>query len=332
MTHVKIPKLSVPSEDKTDIEAIAEVIRSDTLAFQSEDYAAWERVWAHDDRARDVFISTTAGISVLSGWPAIAAHMKKVFDNHLSERLTDFGYENLQISVVGDCAWAVFDTWTVWENGERGESFDTRVLERHGDEWKIVYASFVLRHYKGPEGLALCLDRNGQILQASPASLDALKSHPFLTVSHGRIRAHRLDWDKALQKALEQAAQHHGFFETYRFAHSIGGTAQYPVVLGTTDEGGVAVVRFSIRDNFTYLWIDADQFLDRHMKFARAVFSLSEGQIKVARQIALGSSVRSTAEELGVSVNTARTHLTRLYEKTGVRSQAALVRLLLSVG
>lgn len=54
--------------------------------------------------------------------------------------------------------------------------------------------------------------------------------------------------------------------------------------------------------------------------------------MKLARHIAMGESVKGAAEKLGISVNTARTHMTRLYEKTGVRSQAALVRLLLSVG
>lgn len=325
------PAFATPGK-QDDFEAIVQVIRDDTLAFQSQDYAAWKKGWAQDERARDVFISTTAGISVVSGWPAIATHMRKVFDDGLSDPMIDFGYENLQISIIGDCAWAVFDTWSTWENGDRGESFDTRILERHDRHWKFVYASFVLRQNNGPEGLVVGLDPKGQIVQSGKASVDALKSHPFLTVSHGRIRAQRLDWDKKLQDALAQAGRHHGFFETYRFADSIGGPAHYPVVLGQTDDGGVAVVTLSIRDNITYLWVNAHQFLDRRMNFAKAVFSLSDGQIRVARQIAMGESVRGSAQNLGISVNTARTHLSRLYEKTGVRSQAALVRLLLSVG
>lgn len=202
-------------EVKDDIEAITQVIRRDTLAFQNQDYAAWERSWAQNERTRDVFISTTAGISVVSGWSAIASHMRKVFDDRLSDRMTGFGHENLQISVIGDCAWAVFETWSTWENGDRGESFDTRILERHDQQWKFVYASFVLRQNNGPEGLVVGLDQKGQIVQSSQTSVDALKTHPYLTVSHGRIRARRLDWDKILQNALAQAGRHHGFFETY---------------------------------------------------------------------------------------------------------------------
>ena len=35
---------------------------------------------------------------------------------------------------------------------------------------------------------------------------------------------------------------------------------------------------------------------------------------------------------MGISVNTAKTHLKRMFDKTGVHAQPALVRLLLSVG
>ena len=61
-------------------------------------------------------------------------------------------------------------------------------------------------------------------------------------------------------------------------------------------------------------------------------FGLSEGQLRVARRIAGGDGLKEAAEALGISVNTDRTHLARLYEKTGFNTRTALVRLLLSVG
>ncbi len=322
----------VSPETNAEIERIAQVIHAETMAFQNHDYDAWQRCWAHDDRVQDILISTTSGISVVSGWSAIAAHMQNVFDNKLSDRLVEFGQENLRINIIGDCAWAVFDTWSEWDNRDHGESFDTRILERQDDGWKVVYSSFVFRQNNGPEGLIVGLDAKGLVINASKAVLDAMAKHPFLTISCGRIRARRVDWDKALQTAVAQAGQHHGFFETYRFASDRGGPANYPVVLGNTDEGGVAVVNLLIRDSATYLVLDSDRSLERRMSHAQTVFSLSDAQINVARQIAMGESVGGAAGNLGVSVNTARTHLTRLYEKTGVSTQAALVRLLLSVG
>jgi len=82
----------------------------------------------------------------------------------------------------------------------------------------------------------------------------------------------------------------------------------------------------------TYVRLDAENLVERRLGHAQTVFDISDAQIKVAQRIALGLSLRESAHELGVTVNTARTHLYRLYEKTGVGTQAALVRLLLSVG
>jgi DNA-binding CsgD family transcriptional regulator len=49
------------------------------------------------------------------------------------------------------------------------------------------------------------------------------------------------------------------------------------------------------------------------------------------RLIIAGHDLVNAAERLGVSVNTTRTHLQRMFDKTGVRTQPALVRALLSV-
>ena len=321
-----------PAVAVTDEESIAAVIRAETLAFQREDFEAWADCWVHDARARDVSISSTAGLSVVSGWTEIAANMKRVFDRGLSCKLVDFGQQNMQITISGDTAWAVFDSWSVYRNGERGECFETRVLERHEGRWKLIYSSFVLNRIDGPDGVFVGLDASGQIIHSTPVAIDALKDHPILTVSAGRLRAHRREWDRALQQAIAEAGRHHGFFETMKHACDSGGMPHFPIVLGQSDGGGVAVVHVSIRDCATYVRINAEDILDRRLKYAKMVFGLSDGQLRVARQIALGESLKSAAHNLGISANTARTHLARLFEKTGVNNQPALVRLLLSVG
>ena len=63
---------------------------------------------------------------------------------------------------------------------------------------------------------------------------------------------------------------------------------------------------------------------------AREVYGLSPAQVRLARLIVDGQDLAAAADLLGVSVNTLRTQLQRIFDKTGVRSQAALVRALLS--
>ncbi len=56
---------------------------------------------------------------------------------------------------------------------------------------------------------------------------------------------------------------------------------------------------------------------------------LTRAEARVATRLAAGKTVADIAAELGVSVETVRTHLKRAYHKTGVRRQAELVRLVL---
>ena len=67
------------------------------------------------------------------------------------------------------------------------------------------------------------------------------------------------------------------------------------------------------------------------IRAAAEIFGLSAGQSRLAVEVTNGVALPQAAAALGISVNTARTHLSRIFEKTGVSSQSALVRILLSV-
>jgi len=58
-----------------------------------------------------------------------------------------------------------------------------------------------------------------------------------------------------------------------------------------------------------------------------ALFGLTPGEAAVFEQVAGGRDVRHAAAALGIAQSTVRTHLLRIYDKTGVRRQAELVRL-----
>lgn len=315
-----------------DTQAILAVLHAETQAFVDADFEAWSQFWVRDDRLQSVQFSPAVGLAIYDGWDTMAAETKHVLDHGLGCRMTSFGQENMRLTVKGDTAWAVYDQWAVNVDNVHWRTVETRILERGEEGWRIVYASFMVHSDQHIEQGALALDSEGRLLRAGPDVLEALKSHDLFTVSAGRLRARRRDWDKALQEALAQAGQYHGFFQLRRFAEETGGPFRYPAILGPTDDGGVAVAHLSVRDGVTLLQLDGDRQLDRRLKVAQAVYGLSDGQLRVARHIANGDGMAKLADALDISVNTARTHLTRLYEKTGVSSQTALVRLLLSVG
>lgn len=58
-------------------------------------------------------------------------------------------------------------------------------------------------------------------------------------------------------------------------------------------------------------------------------FGLTPREAMIAREILKGDGRAAVAARCGISVNTVRTHLERVFEKTGVRRQAELIRLLI---
>jgi DNA-binding CsgD family transcriptional regulator len=64
-------------------------------------------------------------------------------------------------------------------------------------------------------------------------------------------------------------------------------------------------------------------------RMLRQLFGLTPAEIRLCIALAEGKSVEEYAREAAISSNTARTHVKRIYSKTGVRRQSELVRLLL---
>jgi DNA-binding CsgD family transcriptional regulator len=62
----------------------------------------------------------------------------------------------------------------------------------------------------------------------------------------------------------------------------------------------------------------------------RQVFGLTPAESRFASQIVTGEGLKEVATRIGVSESTARTHLHRIFEKTGTSRQAELVRLVLA--
>jgi DNA-binding CsgD family transcriptional regulator len=58
-------------------------------------------------------------------------------------------------------------------------------------------------------------------------------------------------------------------------------------------------------------------------------YGLTPAEATFALEIIKGDGRKATADRLGISVGTARSHLSKIFDKTGVRHQAELVRLLL---
>jgi DNA-binding CsgD family transcriptional regulator/ketosteroid isomerase-like protein len=316
-----------------DCEAVAAVIHRETACFRNLDFDGWAACYLQSPRACTVSASPGLGVTVLRGWNAIRDDMASALALGSTPcGMSDFRKHNMQITIDGDIAWAIYDGWTQADDGSEANSIETVILERSAKGWQIVYNAFAQSRMTRTAPDRIALDAKGHVVWTTPAAADALRTHPALTVSNGRLRARRGDWDKVLQAAIARAGALHGFFHHHEFVEATGAPFRTPVVLGEDETGTAMVCSLLVLDGLTYLDIDPAADLNRRLVTAKMIFGLSPGQMALAARIASGESLTDAAKTQQISINTARTHLKRIYDKTGVNSQTALVRLLLSVG
>ena len=140
----------------------------------------------------------------------------------------------------------------------------------------------------------------------------------------GRLRATGRTVDQRLQAAIRWAA---GVLDSGLYPSSAG----VPIVLDGGDGVPASVCWVVGESGLVLVWINNRSMTEERLAAASLVYGITPAQMRVAKLMIDGHDIVAAANRLGVSVNTARTHLQRMYDRTGVRSQPALVRALLSV-
>ena len=83
-----------------------------------------------------------------------------------------------------------------------------------------------------------------------------------------------------------------------------------------------------VADGRVYILFGQQNGLSKQIEIVQAIYGLSKAQTEIISQIANGMDLNEAAANSGISKNTARTHLRRVYEKVGVNSQIELLRLI----
>ena len=76
---------------------------------------------------------------------------------------------------------------------------------------------------------------------------------------------------------------------------------------------------------------DPETEMQARVESLRDRFGLTPAEATFALEIIKGDGRQATADRLGITVGTARSHLSSIFDKTGSRRQAELVRLLLDI-
>jgi DNA-binding CsgD family transcriptional regulator len=308
---------------------LLELIHRNRIAVWMQDYELYQSCFVHAPYATRWNASRRTGIFVRESWDEISDRLRIMFATEPQMKIPANAYEttveNLVLRVDGNIAWARFNQrypGIPSRVHNRAYSREIRIFERHDGRWKIAFLGY-LDDEPGPDDRVFIeLDPTGRIIWQGQAAARIVADDRDFTVRGGHLQFRDTAADRRLQAAIRWAAERDKSF--------LPGRGAVPIVL----EGGQGVpakVWWVIADGDKIWFSLGDPRLnDARLAAASAIYGLSPAQQKVAGLIVEGLSLGEIGDRLGISITTTRTHLTRVFDKTGVRTQPALVRVLLS--
>lgn len=188
--------------------------------------------------------------------------------------------------------------------GDIGRDVTTRLLEQ-------TKAAFVV-------------NADAEVLFANPAAEQLFRRGRGLRLAHGALSADRSEDDANLRTLIATCAFGSSGDGVARVHHGSGPPTLLQVMPVRRETpllapGLAAAMVFDVSH---------DEPPDR-AQVLRLKYGLTAAEAAFALEIAKGDGKQAAADRRGVSFATARTHLSRIFEKTGVHRQAELVRLVL---
>jgi DNA-binding CsgD family transcriptional regulator len=182
-----------------------------------------------------------------------------------------------------------------------------------------------------PVGVII-VDDTGRVLDSNHVANEILSANDGLIVDRSGLRGHTREATLSLQDLIETAIDPHrmshpDMIDTVLLDRPSGGPSlavtigHLPMVnrfLGT-DRRAAAIYVTDPQNPFE---LDSSKL--------RRLYKLTPAEARLAAHLAQGSRLEDAAVDLGVSLNTVRTHLKRIFSKTGTDRQAELVRLIIS--
>jgi DNA-binding CsgD family transcriptional regulator len=322
-------------EPDADREAIMRVIAEETEAYFRKDFEGWARCWVHGSHVRRWGWYPQCGIWLVEGWDAVRAEMWDGMARFPAPNASGAAVrrERVSVTLAADMAWVTFDQYAP----RTGDAFDVaglqhnmRVMQKLDGVWKIACVGVLKPWLDAADHPVIRVDEHGTVLWMNALATGQLGDHG-LTVSSGRLRARDAAGDKRLQASIRSAAGAIGYLK----GQAAGWTTPsarggLPVVLGEDDGPPPRVCWVAADGGMILVTFDDGRRAEQRLAAAAVVYGLTPAQARLAARVVAGEDLTDAAAALGIRASTARTHLKALFEKTGVRRQAALVRVLLS--
>lgn len=313
-------------EKEADKVAILAAIRSETAAWLQRDFQALASHWVQSPQTRRMEAFASVGIRVDQGWDAIASRLQKIVERFPEKQPFEgrVSWENVNVIVAGDMAWVTYDQIGTDTGADLKRLL--KIMHRVDDTWKIACLVMMESTVQQATCPLIEVDAEARIVWANQLARDRMEAHEGLIVAAGRLRARHRAYDAALRAAMRLAFQE---LQSQR-PLAVAPKQTWAVALGENTNGVPLYCWVLLEDGKALVSFENAEMVERRIEWAREVYRLSPAQIRLARLIIDGHDLAGAADHLSVSINTLRTQLQRIFDKTGVRSQAALVRSLLS--
>ena len=314
-------------EREAEKDAILAVLRSETEAWLQRDFETLANHWVQSPQTRRMEYYASLGVRVDEGWDVIAARLKTIVERFPQRRAFSehVRWDKINVIVAESMAWVTYDQIGI--DGGDDLKRELKILHRIDGVWKISCVVMMESTIKQANFPMIEVDADMRILWTNRLAQERIQGHQGLAIAAGRLRAKRSEHASVLREAVRLA-----FRELQGQTRlTLSPKQAWPVILGEDAAGVPMHCWVHLEDGKALVSFDDAQTIARRIDQAQEIYGLSPAQIRLARLIVDGHDLAAAAERLSVSTNTLRTQLQRIFDKTGVRSQAALVRSLLSV-
>jgi DNA-binding CsgD family transcriptional regulator len=181
----------------------------------------------------------------------------------------------------------------------------------------------------------LLVDAAGRPVFVNHAGQKLIDARDGIQLEAGVLSAHNADDNRALRRIIAAC------FAEDTTAAAIGGevslrrgSGRSPLeILAMPIPQDVAISAMpwtaAKRPTAIVLASDPDAEISSRIEAIRERFGLTRAETTFAIEMVRGDGRQAAADRLGITVGTARSHLSRIFDKTGVTRQAELVRLLM---
>lgn len=171
----------------------------------------------------------------------------------------------------------------------------------------------------------LLVDQLGQVCFSNPGARQLLAARDGLWIQEGEIRAREPDETRQLARLVRQAV-HHNVGGALALNRPSGRQALQVIVAPLSR----SEILPGLERTMAALFVSDPEVAPGGCAEAlERMYGLTPCEARVAQGVVTGRGLQEVADGIGVGLNTVRTHLQHVFQKTGTRRQAELTQLLL---